>query len=118
MSTLKVFGVSLVMMAMAALIWTGCESAGGTSGIGVSPASVTIGSGASNTTSAVVFSAQVSGDLALPLKWRVANAALGNVVSASASNATYYANAGAVGANVITVTDQYGNEGSAIVTQE
>jgi hypothetical protein len=118
MQKLKIFGISVVMMAMAALIWTGCESAEGTAGVGLSPASATLGESSSNATSTVVFTAQVSGDLALPLAWRVANPALGNIISSSGSNATYRANAGQKGDNVITVSDQYGNEGSAVVTQK
>jgi len=110
--------MSVVMMVMAAMIWTGCENAGGTGGVGLSPSSVTLGSGSSNTTSAVVFTAQISGSLAFPLAWRVSNSALGNIISASGSNATYQANAGKTGDNVVTVTDQYGNEGSAVVTQQ
>jgi len=117
MKTIRVCGVLVVMVAMAALIWTGCESAGGTGGVGLSPASVTLGSGSSNLTSAVVFSAQVNGSLALPLEWRVSNSVLGNIVSHSGSNATYQANSGKTGDNVVTVKDQYGNEGSAVVTQ-
>jgi hypothetical protein len=109
-------GVSVVMLAMAALIWTGCESAEGTSGIGVSPGSVTLG-GTSSNGFTQVFSAQTSGNLALPLVWRVSNAELGALVSISGSNATYRANEGRHGDNVITVTDQYGNDGSAIVMQ-
>jgi hypothetical protein len=66
----------------------------------------------------VVFTAQVSGNLALPLEWSVSNSGLGNIISASGSNATYRANSGKTGDNVVTVKDQYGNEGSAVVTQE
>jgi hypothetical protein len=110
-------GVSVVMMVLAAWVWTGCESAEGTSGVGLTPSSVTLGGASSNTSSVAVFTANASG-LALPLAWRVANPALGNIISASGSNATYRANAGAKGDNVVTVSDQYGNEGSAVVTQE
>ncbi len=118
MRKLSVLGVGIVLMAMAAWVWTGCESAGGTEGITLSSDSKIIGSGSSNTTSSVVFTAQVSGNLALPLEWRVANSGLGNIISASGSNATYQANSGKTGDNVITVKDQYGNEGSAVVTQQ
>lgn len=106
-----------IVMAVTVCFWTGCESAGGTDGISLSPASVTFGNGSSNATSAVVFTAQVSGTLALPLQWRVSDSALGNIISAAGSNATYRANSGRKGDNIVTVTDQYGNEGSAVVTQ-
>lgn len=120
MKLFKWVSVMVVMMVMAALIWTGCESAEGTSGIGVYPSSVTVGGTSSNTSQTVVFMADVtgSGNLALPLSWRVSNAELGTIVSASGSNATYRANEGRRGDNVITVTDQYGNDGSAIVMQK
>lgn len=115
MRKLAWIGVSVVMMAMATFVWTGCESAEGTDGVGVSPGSVTLGG--SNATSAVIFSAQVKSPLAMPLAWSVANTTLGNIVSQSGSNATYRASPGHKGDNVVTVRDQYGNEGSAVVTQ-
>ena len=109
-------GVSVVMMAMATWVWTGCDSAEGTDGVGISPAAVTLGG--SNAASAVVFSAQVKSQLAMPLAWSVANPTLGNIISSSGSNATYNANSGKTGDNIVTVRDQYGNEGSAVVTQQ
>ena len=110
-------GVSVVMMAMATWVWTGCESAEGTDGVGISPAAVSLGA-SSNAISAVVFSAQVKSPLALPLAWRVSNTGLGNIISSSGSNATYSANSGRTGDNIVTVRDQYGNEGSAVVNQQ
>ncbi len=119
MRVLGVIGVAVVMMVMSALVWTGCESTGGMDGVGLSPASATLGTSSTNSSSAVVFTAQLhGGSLSLPLAWRVSNTALGNIVSASGSNATYQANSGKTGDNVVTVTDQYGNEGSAVVTQD
>lgn len=112
-----IIGMAAGLMAMAGGVWTGCESAGGTSGVGISPSSYTLG-GSSSNASAVVFTAQVSDTLALPLSWRVSNSSLGTIISASGSNATYKANAGRTGDNVVTVSDQYGNEGSAVVTQQ
>ncbi|MEI6564572.1 MAG: hypothetical protein WCO42_09745 [bacterium] len=118
MRKLGLIWVSAVMVAMAAFVWSGCESAGGTGGIGISPSSVTLGGASSNATEAVVFTAQTSGTLALPLEWRVSNPALGTIISQSGSNATYKANSGAKGDNIITVRDQYQNEGSAVITQQ
>lgn len=116
----KMATVCLVMaiLGMGAWVWTGCESAGGTGGVAISPSSKVLGGESSNATSVVDFTAQVTDPLALPLSWRVSNAALGNIISASGSNATYKANSGAKGDNVITVRDQYENEGSAVVTQQ
>lgn len=119
MKKTAMIGLVSVIMAMAAWVWTGCDSAGGTSGVNIAPSSVTLGdpSGTNTAASAVVFNAQVSDALALPLEWRIANAALGSIISQSGSNATYKANAGKTGENIVTVRDQYGNEGSAVVTQ-
>ena len=111
--------VCLVVGLMATGLWvlTGCESASGVDGVGISPAAVTLGGGSTNATSAVVFAAQVKDSLALPLSWRVSNSAVGIIISQSGSNATYKANA-VTGENVVTARDQYGYEGSAIVTQQ
>jgi len=112
-----IIGMVAVFMAMAIGVWTGCESAGGTSGVGISPSSYTIGGSTSNAT-AVVFTAQVSDQLALPLVWSVSNPTLGTIISSSGSNATYKANSGKTGDNIVTVRDQYDNEGSAVVSQQ
>lgn len=117
MKVFKLVGVALVMLGMAAFVWTGCESAEGTDGVGLDPSSATLG-GSSTNSYTQVFTARVNGALALPLEWRVSNPDLGHIISASGSNATYQANVGRKGDNVITVTDQYGNEGSAVVTQK
>lgn len=113
----KVFLLAMVAMA-GALLWvgTGCEEASGLDGLSVTPESKTLG-GSSNETS-VVFTAAVSNTLALPLEWRVSNSALGNITSHSGTKAVYVANSGKKGNNVITVRDQYDNEGSAVVTQK
>lgn len=111
-------GVMAAIVGAGCWLMTGCESAEGTDGISLSPASVTLGGSSSNATSAVVFTASVKGSLALPLSWRVSNSTLGTIVSQSGSNATYRANEGRTGDNIITVSDQYGNEGSAVVAQE
>jgi hypothetical protein len=51
------------------------------------------------------------------MEWRVSNPGLGLIVSHSGTNAIYKANKGAKGDNIVTARDQYGNEGSAVVTQ-
>jgi hypothetical protein len=109
-------GLAVVLSVMAIGVWTGCESAGGTGGVSVSPANPVLGGASSNST-AVVFTASVSDQLALPLAWSVSNPALGTIISASGSNATYKANVGVTGDNIVTVKDQYDNQGSAVVTQ-
>lgn len=117
MRIVKWIGMAFVLTVMAMGVWSGCEQAEGVNGLSVSPSSVTIG-GSSSNASTVAFTASVSGPLALPLEWSVANASLGWIVSQSGSNAVYKANSGAKGENIITVSDQYGNEGSAVVKQE
>ncbi|MEI6789412.1 MAG: hypothetical protein WCL49_13125 [bacterium] len=112
----RMAGLAAVLSVMAIGVWTGCESAGGTGGVSISPANPVLGSSSSNTT-AVVFTASVSGQLALPLAWSVSNPTLGTIISASGSNATYKANEGRTGDNIVTVKDQYDNQGSAVVTQ-
>ena len=112
----------LLMMAMmvvaGVLLWagTGCEEAEGVGGVDVSPSTATLGG--SNSVNTQVFTAHVSSSLALPLEWSVSKPELGNIVSHSGSNAIYAANSGKIGSNVITVRDQYKNEGSAVVTQQ
>lgn len=111
-----------IMMAMVAVagavLWmgTGCEEADGLEGLAVSPATVTLGG--SNAVSAQEFTAAVSNNLALPLEWSVSNPSLGDIRSQSGAKAIYKANTGRKGDNVITVRDQYKNEGSAVVTQK
>lgn len=100
---------------MATWVWTGCEQAGNTSGVSISPSTVTLGGGTN--TSGVVFTALVSDGLALPVKWSVGNPAMGYIASASGSNATYVANTGKEGVNLVTVKDQFGNEASAVINQ-
>jgi hypothetical protein len=111
-------GLMAAIVGSGCWLMTGCESAEGTDGINISPSSVTVGGASTNVSPVVVFTASVKGALALPLSWRVSNSTLGTIVSQSGSNATYRANEGRKGDNVITASDQYGNEGSAVVMQE
>jgi hypothetical protein len=115
----KISGIVVVavMTIMAIGAWTGCEQAEGIDGISLNPPAATIGGSSSNGTS-VAFTANVSGALALPLEWRVSNASLGWIANHSGSNAVYKGNRNAKGDNIITVRDQYGNEGSAVVTHQ
>lgn len=112
----RILLAGVALMVLAAGVWNGCEKADGVNGLALSPASATLG-GTSNAVSMVTFTAQVSGPLALPLEWSVSNPAIGGIVAQSGSNAVYKAKSGAKGDNVITVRDQYDNEGMAVVTQ-
>lgn len=109
--------VMMVIAVMATWVLTGCESAEGTSRMSISPANPIL-NGSSSNSNVVVFTAGVKDSLSLPLQWSVSDPALGNILSASGSNATYMANSGKKGDNVVTVRDQYASEGSAVVTQK
>lgn len=54
--------------------------------------------------------------LYLPLEWRVSDTSLG-LIAETVANSAVYVSLGPQGANVITVRDQAGNEGIAIVNQ-
>jgi hypothetical protein len=119
--------MAVVAVAVAALsMGTGCDDGGGIDGLTVTPNSQIL----TGNVFTAVFTASVSGPLALPLEWRVSNPAIGIIREASGSNAVYEAytqvrvdtngvsSMGVMpGANVVTARDQYGNEGSAGVTQ-
>lgn len=128
----------LVFSVMASMTWTGCESAGGKEGIEISPGVVTLslGGGTESTTwpstdgstavtngstnnnaNVVVFTAHVESELRLPLKWSVSNPGLGRILNSSGTKATYVRTSGN-GDNLVTVKDQAGNEGTALVTQK
>lgn len=118
MKKLKVFCSVLVLSAVVMLglsMLAGCESANGLAGVQLSPSSATI----SPTSNSVTFVATLNvtnTTLALPLTWSLANGSLGRIVGSSGLNAVYVGN-GQAGNNVITVKDQYGNEGAASITQ-
>lgn len=108
----------LAVLCLGLVVWslTGCEEAENVRGIEVVPPYATLHptGGGSNT---VQFTALVSGPLALPLEWRVANPALGTIASSSGSNAVYVAHRQR-GDNIIYVRDQYDAEGYATVHQD
>ena len=93
---------------------SGCEEASGLRGLLVSPENVTLPVG-SNT---VVFTVTggVTNELALPFEWWVSNPSLGSIIGASGRSATYRRSDNN-GENVVTVRDQYDNEGYAVVKQ-
>lgn len=106
--------VLCMLAAFPALVWltSGCEKDSG-SALGVSPGNVTIGRNVATLTLAVVSGTR---DLSLPLEWRVANPQLGTITQ-SAGFMAVYANSGQVGVNTVSVRDQYGAEGFAVITQ-
>jgi len=105
--------IPLLVVAGALICMTaGCDS-DGTHALGVSPQSVTIGRNVATFTVAVVDGTR---ELSLPLEWSVVNPALGSIMHSSGLIAVY-ANTGEVGVNTITVRDQYGADGFAVITQ-
>ena len=121
----RVLASLTIMAGLAAMLWlgTGCDEGDGLDGLTVTPNAVTL-----SNVYTVVFTASIKGSLALPLEWRVSNPDIGVIQASSGSNAVYEAfrqsspDSNGVyallpGANVITARDQYGNEGSAGVTQ-
>ena len=96
----------------AGVILSGCESADGLNGLQVNPQSATLGS--SNLVQNI--SVTLQSDLALPLQWSLSAPSLGTLTS-SGSNAVYIARSGALGNQVVTVKDQYGNDGTCSILQ-
>ena len=113
-------GSVLLSVALVGLLLLGCESTTTDTGITVAPSTATI----SGPSTGVVFTASCSGtgtnginkDLYLPLEWSVSNPSLGNIMS-SVGFTAIYESTGAKGRNAITVRDQGGAEGVALVNQ-
>jgi len=117
--------------AIAFLGIVGCEHATATSPhdlnvIVINPASITI----SNVVTSVVFTVQGNAHvtnevdtytdqttLYLPLAWSVSDLSLGSIRS-TAQFTGIYQSSGAVGVNYITVRDQQGSEGTAVVISQ
>ena len=93
---------------------TGCESSSpGTSSIEVTPATTDLVGEDS-----VLLTAAAANDieLLLPLTWSVENPTLGRIVS-SAGLSAVYESTNAEGSSAVTVTDQIGRDGLAIIRQ-
>ena len=111
-------------MAVAAVsmntLFSGCETAGGTSALNINPSSASL----SNHTEIVTFTVGTSSsnsntisDATLPLAWSVSDPNLGNIRGAAGYTAIYVPTGGS-GVNIITVRDQTGAEGVASVQQQ
>jgi len=112
------------MCALAAafgLLFAGCEDGSGTVALLLTPSSTTL-SGRTNTVTFTVGggtnSTADSGlrALSLPLEWWVDNPALGRIIAAGGTQATYTRTSQG-GINVVRVRDQYDAEGYATVHQ-
>ena len=113
------------MLCLAVGLLAGCESASTDTGITVTPEETTLeGIGAtvlltaSSPTPPVTAAdgTNIEVTLYLPLEWTVSNPDLGGILASAGYTAVYECN-GTIGQNVITVTDQAGNEGEAAVSQ-
>lgn len=74
------------------------------------------GTSTNDTSTTTITSNMALNDLSYPLEWSVSNPAMGTIIRSSGDTALYRMNA-VSGHQVITVRDQYGNEGYASVYQ-
>lgn len=111
-------GIGLVCMlvAFAVMSFTGCEEATGLNGLSIVPSSVRLNPLSNSNYVDFAVSSSVSNDLVLPIEWSVSNPDLGYIDYRGGYKARYFRNP-VNGDNVITVRDQYNNEGSALVKQ-
>jgi hypothetical protein len=109
-----------MMVVAGVLLWagTGCEEAKGLEAIGLTITPETLSASNRIATCAATLSSSNNNSLAFPLEWRVSSDKMGYIKNPSGSQALYVANKYYYGQNIVTVRDQYGNEGSAVVTQE
>ncbi len=105
--------VAMVLGLTVGVILSGCDNAEGLNGLQVNPSSATLS--ASN--DVLQITVQVQSDLALPLQWSLSVPSLGSLF-ASGSNAVYTARNGATGNQIVTVRDQYGNDGVCSILQQ
>ena len=97
------------------VLTVGCETGEDTAGLTISPSESTL----TLTNNAVVLSVSSNQltDLSLPLTWSVNNPSLGNIAGSGGSTAVYTRST-PNGSNVITVQDQRGARGVAVVNQQ
>ena len=104
--------ISMAACGIVLIAGSGCEEAGGTGSLSVSPSKVEF----RGTYSTEIFTASSSGALSLPLTWSVSDSSMGSIISSSGSNAVYR-RAARTGTTVIIAKDQYNSEGYATITQ-
>ncbi len=104
--------MAAVTVAIAAAMFTGCEDRNTGANITVTPQSTTLaGRG-----SVALTVEDPDGTLVYPLKWSVSNSALGAVVGTGGGTAVYEGN-GNIGTQSVTVWDDTGMEGVAVIEQ-
>jgi hypothetical protein len=118
MSKKRCYGLLVRLTGLAAVLalgFVGCETVDTNTGITLTPASANLtGVGAATTfTAAATDPTRV---LLPPLVWTASNPEIGDVTGRGLTGA--YVSRGVPGSNVITVRDQGGAEGIAVVTQQ
>ena len=133
--TSRILAVVLVcgMAAVTGLLTVGCEKGTGTQGLIISPAVVEFASETQESTSTngtttttvdgtdtVVFTVVSNSlrELSFPLAWAVSRPDLGTITSATGPSAVYVRGQNRAGVNIVSVKDQYGEEGFATVYQD
>ena len=108
--------LSLGMLTFAAglfvFAFAGCENGDGTTGLAISPQQTSLTT--SNNSVVLTVSSNAVGDLGLPLTWTVSDPSLGNVIGQGGYSAVY-TRTSKNGSNVITVQDQMGAQGVAVM---
>lgn len=108
--------VGVLALAVMLGVTAGCESTStADSVITVTPASATL-DGKGDTASFVASLASTNSQLVLPLEWSLDRGDLGRILNAVGLTAVYEGN-GKVGNNTITVKDQIGQAGVAVINQ-
>jgi len=103
------------LIALVALLQTGCEESKGLQGLQVDPPSATLATNG-QVTVFTVTGGITNETLALPLTWSVQDEGLGRIINSRGYSATYQ-RSDRDGVNSVTVRDQYENEGYATIEQ-
>jgi len=108
--------IATMGVAVLLAVLPGCEDGSGANPLGVNPSVVSLQG--SNAPNSVVFTVDSNSlrTLSFPLLWSVSRPELGVITSASGASAVYLPR-NLAGVNIISVRDQYEEEGFATVYQ-
>lgn len=116
MKPVTLFFVMLALAGVGVVLTTGCESTSTADEvITLTPASATL-SGEGATASFVASVTSTNAELVLPLEWAIGSGNLGRILSTAGLTAIYESN-GKIGNNTISVKDQVGQAGVAVINQ-
>lgn len=116
MKPVTLFFVLLALAGVGVVLTTGCESTSTADEvITLTPASATL-SGEGATASFVASVTSTNAELVLPLEWAIGSGNLGRILSTAGLTAIYESN-GKIGNNTISVKDQVGQAGVAVINQ-